>query len=192
MKIKYHGHSCVEISSNNYTIVLDPYKGVDGFKDISLKANEVICSHHHLDHAYTDEIEIEKKESPFIVKTLSCFHDHEGGEKRGTNNIAVLMAEGKKIAHLGDLGHPLTKELIDELQNLDVLMIPVGGFYTIDKYEASEIVKQLNPKYVIPMHYSDKNKGLNVLSSVEEFIELIDEYKDKLLLVKGYEKEIEI
>lgn len=192
MQIKYHGHSCFSVTSNNYVIVLDPYKGVNGFKDINLSANEIICSHSHFDHAYVDEIKITKKDSPFIVKTIKSFHDNMNGQQRGENNITVLNVEGKTIAHLGDLGHLLDENTIKELKNIDVLMIPIGGFYTINSDEALSIINSINPKYIIPMHYRDGNKGLDVLESIDDFVNKANTIKKKLLLVKGYEESIDI
>lgn len=192
MQIKYHGHSCFSVTSNNYVIVLDPYKGVNGFKDINLSANEIICSHSHFDHAYVDEIKITKKDSPFIVKTIKSFHDNMNGQQRGENNITVLNVEGKTIAHLGDLGHLLDEKTINELKNIDVLMIPIGGFYTINSDEALSIINSIDPKYIIPMHYRDGNKGLDVLESIDDFVNKANTIKNKLLLVKGYEESIDI
>lgn len=192
MQIKYYGHSCFSVTSNNYVIVLDPYKGVNGFKDINLSANEIICSHSHFDHAYVDEIKITKKDSPFIVKTIKSFHDNMNGQQRGENNITVLNVEGKTIAHLGDLGHLLDEKTINEFKNIDVLMIPIGGFYTINSDEALSIINSINPKYIIPMHYRDGNKGLDVLESIDDFVNKANTIKNKLLLVKGYEESIDI
>ena len=192
MIITYHGHACFSITSNNYTIVLDPYKDVSGFKDICLQANEVICSHSHLDHAYVDGVIITKKESPFVISKIDSFHDDCLGQKRGNNTITVLTVENKKIVHLGDLGHLLSQEVIEKLKDTDVLMIPVGGFYTIGINEALQIIKDINPKYIIPMHYRDKDKGLSVLESIDEFVSKANNYLDRLLLVKAYDQNIEL
>lgn len=193
MNILYLGHSCFKVTSKDYSIVLDPYKGVNGFDDINIEANEVLCSHEHLDHCFKDGVKIVTKENcPFVVKKLNSYHDEVKGLKRGKNTITLLESEGKRIAHLGDLGHLLDKKLKDELSNLDVLMIPVGGFYTIGPNEAAQIVKDIKPKFIIPMHYKDGNKGLEVIKEVDEFIELIPEFKDNLLLIKGYNKQIEL
>lgn len=189
MKIKYHGHSCFSIISNDYTIVIDPYCGVAGFNDINLCANEVICSHEHKDHSYIDGVKIVPSNSPFKVSKISCFHDEVGGSKRGTNTITILEAENKKVVHLGDLGHLLNEDIINKINNCDVLMIPVGGFFTIDAASAIRIIEKVNPKNVIPMHYRDNDKGYDVLQTIDEFLEL---YNKPCLLVKGYEKQIEI
>lgn len=193
MKIKYHGHSCFSITSEDYTIVLDPYKNVNGFKDINLEANEVICSHMHGDHSYTDEIKyINDVISPFIINKIPSYHDKELGHKRGLNDINILMAEGKRIAHLGDLGHILEDKDVEKLKGVDVLMIPVGGYFTIDFNEALEIIKKIEPKHIVPMHYRDQNLNFEVLSDINEFLEVAKDYEDRMLLIRGYEEEIEI
>lgn len=193
MKIKYLGHACFKVTSNDYSIVIDPYKDVNGFKDINEEANEVICSHEHLDHAYVDGVRINTvTNSPFSIKKLACYHDDVKGLKRGNNTITVLEAEGKRIAHLGDLGHELNDELRNELINLDAIMIPVGGFYTIGPKIAYKIIKELKPKHIIPMHYKDGNKGLEVIRELDEFMSLLGELKPNCLLIKGYYEEIEL
>lgn len=189
MKIKYHGHACFSITCNDYTIVLDPYKDVEGFIDVDLEANELICSHLHMDHAYVDGVKIIPKDnSPFINEKIHVYHDECKGEKRGKNDINILLAENKKLVHLGDLGHELDEDSISKLANTDILMIPIGGFYTIDHKQAINIINRINPKQVIPMHYKDGNKGLPVLGSVDEFVNAYQ--KDNLVLVKGYNQEI--
>ena len=192
MKIKYLGHSCFVVTSNNYAIVLDPFKDVRGFNDVELTANEVICSHSHFDHAYTEKINLIKADSPFNNYKLSAYHDECKGSKRGLNDINILCAENKKLVHLGDLGHELDDNYLKELKDVDVLMIPIGGTYTINDNQALKIINDINPKYIIPMHYKDGNKGLEVLAEINEFLIKAKEYQDRLLLVRGYQEEIEI
>ncbi|MBO4819294.1 MAG: MBL fold metallo-hydrolase [Firmicutes bacterium] len=194
MKITYHGHACFTVESGGYSIVLDPYKGVRGYSDVDLTANEVLCSHGHFDHAYTDGVKILKgPESPFEIKKIDCFHDNEGGAKRGTNIIHVLSAEGKRVAHFGDLGHMLSEQQAEQLKDLDCIMIPVCGFFTIDAPAAVEVIRKIEPKMIIPMHYKDGDKGLEMVGTVEQFIDLLaEDEKKKLLLVKGYEETAEI
>ncbi len=188
MKITYNGHACFTVESEGYSIVLDPYKGVRGFGDVSLEANEVLCSHGHMDHAYTDGVKIkEGAASPFETDFIYCFHDEKKGLLRGKNRITILSAEGKKVAHLGDLGHDLSREQIEKLKGLDCVMIPVGGFFTINAEKAAKIVREIEPGHIIPMHYKDGDKGLEVVGCVEKFTDLLsDKEKKKLLLVKGY------
>lgn len=193
MKITYHGHACFTVESAGYQIVLDPFKGVRGMADTSLKANEVICSHEHFDHNFREGVEITKAESPFEVKTLHVFHDDKEGALRGKNDITVMTAEGKTVVHMGDIGHFLTDEQIAFLGNVDVLLIPVGGFFTIDAKQAAAIVKSIAPKMIVPMHFRDGDIGLEPVGTVEEFIKLLDEADAaKLRLVKGYEDTLEI
>lgn len=189
MKIKYHGHSCFSITSNGYTIVLDPYTGVKGLEDVKLTANEVIASHGHRDHAFTEGVKVIPATSTFKVDKIKTFHDGTKGSERGENFITILEAEGKKLVHLGDLGHLLEEAAVNEIKGCEVLMIPIGGFFTIDASQALQIIEEVKPKYVIPMHYRDGDKGYDVLGTVDEFLEM---YKKPCLLVKGYEREVEI
>ena len=193
MKIKYHGHACFSVTSEDYTIVLDPYSGVNGFENVDLVANEVICSHMHGDHSYTEGVKLIAGEiSPFIINKIPSFHDDAHGEKRGLNDINILMAEGKRVVHLGDLGHILDDKVIDGLKGVDCLMIPVGGFFTIDKDVALELIKKIEPKYIIPMHYRDGNLNFDKIDDINDFLEIVKEYEDRMLLVRGYEEEVEI
>lgn len=192
MKIKYLGHACFVICDNDYSIVLDPYKGVNGFKDIDIEANEVLCSHSHLDHAYKDGVKLVKKDSPFKISFIKSFHDDKKGTLRGDNTITILESNNTKVAHLGDLGHELNDDVISKLKAVDALMIPIGGYYTIGPDIANKIIEDINPKIIIPMHYRDDDKGLEVLKTIEDFLDLYKGDKDKLKLVKGYGKEIEI
>ena len=189
MIIKYHGHSCFSVTSNSYTIVLDPYCGVQGLQDVNLVANEVITSHDHKDHAYLEGVTINKAISSFKVEKIAVYHDDAKGNKRGKNNITILTAENKRIVHLGDLGHLLDESIVERIKGCDVLMIPVGGFFTIDASQAIKIIEDVNPKNVIPMHYRDGNIGYDVLGTIDDFMKL---YNKPCLLVRGYEEEIEI
>lgn len=192
MKIKYLGHACFVISDDDYSIVLDPYKGVNGFKDINIEANDVLCSHSHFDHAYTDGVKLIKKDNPFKVTFIHTFHDDKEGTLRGDNNITILELNNKKVVHLGDLGHLLNKDVIEKLKGVDALMIPIGDYYTIGPDIACKIIEDINPKAIIPMHYKDNDKGLDVLKTVDDFMKLYKGDKNKLKLVKEYDKEIEI
>ena len=192
MKIKYLGHACFVVGDNDYSIVLDPYKGVNGFEDINVEANDVLCSHSHFDHAYIDGVKLIKKDSPFKVTLIHTFHDDKKGTLRGENNITILESNNKKVVHLGDLGHLLDMDVIEKLKDADALLIPIGGYYTIGPDMACKIIEDVNPRVIIPMHYKDNNKGLDVLKTVDDFLQLYKGDKDKLKLVRGYGEEIEI
>lgn len=172
ISIKWHGHSCFSVTADDYTIVIDPFAdgSVPGLPDIRPHANAVFCSHYHSDHGCTDVVTVtEKENSPFRVQKIDTYHDDAQGTKRGENRIHILEANGTRIVHFGDLGCMLTPEQEEILKNADVLMIPVGGFYTIDAEQAKEIVSILNPKIVIPMHYRSDSFGYPVIGRLEEF-----------------------
>ena len=179
MKITWIGHVCFKIESNGYTLILDPYEDgyVPGLKPLRESANMVLCSHEHGDHNAKDLIEItEGKSSPFTITTIETFHDEVQGAKRGPDTIHIIDDGSFRIAHLGDLGGELEKEQIEQLKALDVCMIPVGGHYTIDGKQAAELVHQIQPGIVIPMHYRDDKAGFgfDVISTVEDFAESMD------------------
>lgn len=170
--IKWHGHSCFSVTADNYTIVLDPFAdgSVPGIGNIRPEANAVLCSHFHSDHGCTEVVTVaEKENSPFEILKIDTYHDDAQGTKRGENRIHILEVDGIRIVHFGDLGCMLTPEQADRLKKADVLMIPVGGFYTIDAAQAKEIVSILDPKVVIPMHYRSDTFGYPVIGKLEEF-----------------------
>ena len=170
--IKWHGHSCFSVTADNYTIVLDPFAdgSVPGIGNIRPEANAVLCSHFHSDHGCTEVVTVTEKENcPFEILKIDTYHDDAQGIKRGENRIHILEVDGIRIVHFGALGCMLTPEQADRLKKADVLMIPVGGFYTIDAAQAKEIVSLLDPKVVIPMHYRSDSFGYPVIGRLEEF-----------------------
>jgi len=171
MKITWRGHACFVVESGGYEVILDPYHEVTGLPDISGTANEALCSHGHHDHSYLDELRLLGGASPFTVEKLDTFHDEKEGALRGKNTVHILSAEGLRVVHLGDLGHPLSEEQMRALGTIDVLMIPIGGTYTLDSAQAAQQAAQLNARIVIPMHYRFSEHGYEVLESVEAFVE---------------------
>ena len=171
MKITWNGHSCFTVSTADGTAVLDPYadQSVPGYRPLKLTADLVLCSHEHSDHNGRACVALSGKPCSITVEEIASWHDEAEGAKRGPNTIHVLGAEGMRIAHLGDLGCELSEEQIGLLQNLDVLMIPVGGFFTIDAGQAVEIVRQLQPRVVIPMHYRQGMHGYPVIATLRKF-----------------------
>ncbi len=175
--IKWHGHSCYSVTADDYTIVLDPFADgyVPGLPNIRPEANAVFCSHDHNDHGCVDVVTVtEKENSPFEVLKIDSYHDDVQGIKRGKNLIHILETHGMRIVHFGDLGCMLTDEQTEILKHADVVMIPVGGFYTIDAHQAKEIVSSIEPKIVIPMHYRSDSFGYPVLGQLEEFTKYYD------------------
>ena len=178
MKIKWLGHACMLISENGWTAVCDPFKPgtVPGLSPVSEKADAVFCSHGHDDHNYKDAVTIEESGAyPMKVTAVSSWHDNAEGTLRGYNIIHVLEADsGMRAVHLGDLGYCISEEEAKEYAKPDVLMIPVGGFYTIDAKEAKVCCDNLKPRVIIPMHYRSDTFGYDVIGTVDEFLKLFD------------------
>lgn len=171
MELIWHGHSCFSVKSGDYTLVLDPYADDDvpGLPPLRLTANEVRCSHEHHDHNARQNVTLTPGQSPFTITEIPCWHDSEQGAQRGENIIHILEAEGLRIAHFGDLGHPLDPLRLRALGQLDAAMIPVGGYYTIGPEEAADLAAQLGSCTVIPMHYRDGQIGYPVLEKLSAF-----------------------
>jgi L-ascorbate metabolism protein UlaG (beta-lactamase superfamily) len=180
MKITWFGQACFEIvTSDGFVLICDPYHPAVGYPPHPRRADLVTISHGHHDHDWLGWVEGDPTvlsmpgdylSCPVMAKGISSFHDGEGGAKRGSNTIFVLDIDGFRVCHLGDLGHLLTGEQRQAIGRIDVLMIPVGGFYTIDAVQAVEVARSLNPKLVLPMHY---NTGVREtpLATVDAFSE---------------------
>ncbi|MCI7796366.1 MAG: MBL fold metallo-hydrolase [Lachnospiraceae bacterium] len=194
--IKWNGHSCFSVTADDYTIVLDPYApdSVPGLPALSLTANRVLCSHTHRDHGCTDVVTVEEKGAcPFAIHTIDTFHDDAKGTLRGSNRIHILEAYGMRVAHLGDLGCSLTSEQEEQLKAVEAILIPVGGYYTIDADQAFAIVSSLNPRVVIPMHYRSDRFGYPVIGRLEAFtghcMDVVTYDTDTLVLTPETEKQ---
>ena len=171
MRITWLGHACFMVEHEGYRVVIDPFRDVPGFADVSVEADMVLCSHGHFDHAYTDGVKLrEGRENPFMVETVDTFHDEEGGALRGKNTVHILRAGGLKLVHLGDLGHRLTQEQAEKMWDCDVLMVPVGGTYTVDHAGAVSAQVWLMPRVTIPMHYRGDDFGFDNIDTVDEFL----------------------
>lgn len=178
MHITWLGHSCFKIEKGGYSVIIDPYKdgSVPGLKNIRESADMVICSHEHGDHNGRECVRVtEKTDCPFKIISLLSFHDDAGGTRRGESAITILEDGDERIAHFGDLGCALTEEQESLLTDLDLALIPVGGFCTIDGKTAGEIVKKIHPRKVIPMHYRDVDKGYGYaeISTVDDFLQSV-------------------
>ncbi len=174
MKITWIGHSCFKIEQDGYAIVTDPYEdgSVPGLKPLRESADMVLCSHEHGDHNARSLVKTRQGAAcPFKITKIDTFHDEVKGAKRGTNTIHILEAGGVKVAHMGDLGCDLEKDQIEALKGLTVLLVPVGGFFTIDGKQAAALVEEISPKAVIPMHYRDDKAGFGfgVIDTVDTF-----------------------
>ena len=176
MKLTWLGHACFLVEQEGYTILLDPYTGVEGYPPLmarGLAVHKILCSHDHFDHNAVDQAALlPEAPCPFAIHTVETFHDGQGGALRGRNTIHILSAGGVSVAHLGDLGHPLSAQQLAEIGPLDVALIPVGGTYTLDAKGAKAVCEALKPKCVIPMHYRHAPYGLPNVGGVEEFLAL--------------------
>lgn len=182
MKIEYLGHACFKIDDS---LVIDPYKdgSVPGLPKLRLEAQKVICSHGHADHSGVECVEILPGECNLKIEEVPCWHDDQAGKLRGPNKMFVITnAAGEKLVHLGDLGHFPTDEQLEIIRNADYLLIPVGGYYTIDADMAVKICQAATPKQIIPMHYRTSTSGYPELATIDEFLELATRagLKDKI------------
>jgi L-ascorbate metabolism protein UlaG (beta-lactamase superfamily) len=178
MDIFWLGHSCFRIKGSQATLITDPYSPDLGYTMGKQSARIVTVSHDHPGHSYIKGINDEPKAltgpgeyeiSGVLIVGMKTYHDAENGEKRGKNTIYLIQIDEISICHLGDLGHTLSTEQIEELEDIDVLLLPVGGVSTIDATKAAEVVRQLEPKAVIPMHY--KTEALKrQLAPVDTFL----------------------
>ena len=177
MKLTWHGHACFALETAQGSLVFDPYEDhyVPGLASLSLSADQVLCTHGHRDHNAAGIIKRTGNTPTFVVEELQTFHDPEQGALRGANCAYIISAEGMRLAHLGDLGCRPSDKQMEQLHGLDVLLIPVGGFYTIDANEAQELVAELKPRIVVPMHYRSDSFGYEVLGTLEDFLVLRDD-----------------
>jgi len=161
LKVQWLGHACFLIT-NKKRILTDPFDKSVGYPVPAVEADVMLVSHAHSDHNNVSMA----KGNPKIVKTtgestvsditflgVPSYHDDAGGRKRGQNIIFVWKMDGMCLAHLGDLGNILTEDQVKKIGKVDILFVPVGGFYTIDAKQATKVVEQVSPKLVFPMHY---------------------------------------
>lgn len=168
MDINWLGHSCFKIKGAQTTVITDPYSPDLGYSLGQPTARIVTVSHQHSGHAYYQGIGGEPKVvagpgeydiGGVLIIGIATFHDGEEGRKQGKNTVYLIEVDEISICHLGDLGHVLTSEQVEAIGNVDVLLLPVGGVFTINAPMAVEVVRQLEPKIVLPMHY--KTVALN-------------------------------
>lgn len=190
MKLTWYGHSCFALDNGECRVIFDPYKpgSVPGIEmPEGLTADAVLCSHAHGDHCWNDGVKLSGRAVKADIMRLPTFHDHHGGAKRGGNLISVVEMDGIRAAHFGDIGHSLSDDQIKQLGRLDVIMIPVGGYYTVDAAEALEIVRKFAPAVVVPMHYRGEHFGYGVIGTVEEYAKLCDD----VIRIDGSEIELD-
>jgi len=178
MKIKYYGHSCFALSyENGPVLVTDPYDASVTYPPCEAECDAALVSHDHFDHNHTQTLKgdfavIKEAGSHEIgsakITATHSFHDPEQGALRGENLLMRIECEGLSIAHLGDLGHMPNDAQLAALADLDILMLPIGGTYTIDTPQAEELISILKPRRVIAMHFRTDAYEINI-STCEAF-----------------------
>ena len=197
MVITWYGQSCFKLQAGDLVGVIDPYVKEIGLTPPRFKADFVLVTHGHSDHNNVDSL----PENPFLVsgpgeyeikgvqiRGIETYHDKQNGKERGLNTIYIIEMEGIKLCHLGDFGQGKPRdETVEQIGDVDILMIPIGGKFTIDAEEAAEVISQIDPRIVIPMHY--KISGLKVaLDTVDIFLKEMGmknaEAEEKLVIKK--------
>lgn len=185
MEISYVGHSCFRIKGKDTSLVIDPYDPKKtGYKLPKLKSDIVLLTHGHEDHSYLDGVSDYKllidtpgeyEMSGTFIYGIKTYHDEQKGKQRGNNTIYQIDVDGFSLLHLGDLGHELSTETLEKLTDIDVLMIPVGGTYTIDAKTAIKVISSIEPSMIVPMHYQTKElTGLSKkLDDIKVFLDEI-------------------
>lgn len=171
MELRYFGHAMFALTADGTTVVIDPFNDDIGYPRPAVTPAAVVVSHEHFDHNNVrlvggaprvirglrnegkDWATVDERVGPFHITGVATYHDDQQGAARGKNTITIFEAEGLRVVHCGDLGHPLSDEQARAVGTPDVLMVPVGGFYTIGPAEADSVVARLAPRIVIPMHF---------------------------------------
>lgn len=184
MKIKWYGHAAFLITSDQgIKIIIDPYEpgafgGQLSYGKIKDPADIVLISHDHADHNYTKDLtgspqivkgSGSKTVKGIVIKGISTYHDPSKGSERGTNTLFTMKIDQIQLCHLGDLGHVLSDQELAEVGPVDILLTPVGGFFTIDPSEATRVAQQIKPKILIPMHFKTSKCGFPI-APVEDFL----------------------
>ena len=199
MIITWQGHSCFKIQdkqgTDGITLVTDPFDKETGLKVPNFEADIITVSHNHHDHNNTGAL----RGTPFIINSpgeydckdvliqgIDSFHDENKGADRGHNTIYRIEIDDISISHLGDLAHSLDNDQLEKLSGTDILIVPVGGKYTLDAKKAVEVISQIEPRIVIPMHYQVEGLKFD-LEPLDKFIKEIGikpTYEEKLKISK--------
>lgn len=178
MKITWLGHAAFLMETGDVKVLTDPYDDSVGYKPITMEIDVVTVSHEHGDHNNVEGLsgnpEVVRGGGSFnvhgiAIRGIPTYHDDEKGSARGENTVFVIEAEGLSVCHAGDLGHTLSKEQIKEIGSIDVLLLPVGGTYTTDAAQASEVMEALDPRLVIPMHFKTSSLDFPI-DGVDKFV----------------------
>lgn len=186
MLIRYQGHSQFLLEDKNgQRVVTDPYDASTGYPMANVRADAVTVSHGHGDHSFTGKV----TGSPVIIReagtcmplpdvritAIPCFHDGEGGKKRGANLMMLIEMDGLRVLHCGDLGHLPDEKMLAAAGRVDILLIPVGGFFTIDAAQALRTAEMFAPAMIVPMHYRTSFNASWPITDAAPFLRLCAE-----------------
>jgi len=188
MKLTYYGHASFLLESDGTSILIDPFNEKCGYPLPKVAPTAVAISHEHFDHNYLEVAggspkvihglraegkewaDVTERVGPIALTTVKTYHDPAQGKERGRNAIFIFDAEGLRVVHAGDLGHTLSPDQVKAVGRADLLLIPVGGYYTIGPKDADAVISQLQPRVVVPMHYkTDVNKDWPI-GPVDDFL----------------------
>lgn len=208
MNITWLGHACFKIEEkvdgNLVTVVTDPYDKQIGLRLPKTKANLVTVSHDHFDHNYIEGVGGLEDNEPFVIDRpgeyeykgvfvtgIGAYHDKKEGADRGKTVMFRIEIDGITILHCGDLGTTLSDSQLEKIGDIDVLLIPVGGTYTVNAKEAAEVVRQIEPRMVVPMHY--KIPGVNLdIDDVKNFSKEMGNGSEVLQKLKISKKDLPV
>ena len=192
MTLSWLGHSCFRLEGKEVSLLIDPFSKDIGLRSPRIKDQIILVTHNHYDHANTEGAEAgsmiingpgEYEVKGVYIQGVPSFHDNAGGAERGSNTIYWIKLENVVVCHLGDLGQEqLDEKQLDLLDNVDILLVPVGDKYTIGAKEAVKIIGQIEPKIIIPMHYKVPDLKIDI-ESADRFLKevgLVPEKMDKL------------
>ncbi|PIU95493.1 MAG: MBL fold metallo-hydrolase [Armatimonadetes bacterium CG06_land_8_20_14_3_00_66_21] len=181
--IRWWGQACTSFTTpDGKCVLVDPFPADFGYASPTAEPQVCLVTHEHADHNSVSNV----KGKPEVVRGagaheaaglvfagVATFHDDQQGAKRGPNTVYVWQMAGLRLAHLGDLGHLLTQEQLREIGKVDVVLVPVGGFYTIDAKQAVEVIRQLSAKIAIPMHYKTKALSRLPIAPRDDFLKAV-------------------
>lgn len=188
MELRHYGHAMFGLTANGVAIVIDPYNDAVGYPMPEVTADAVVITHEHADHSNAGLVggkprvirglaqegkawaTLDERVGPVRITGVATYHDDQQGIARGKNTVVIFEAEGLRLVHLGDLGHLLSDEQVRAIGRTDVLMVPVGGHYTIGPPEADAVIAQVAPRVVIPMHFKTEVNPTWPIGTLDEFI----------------------
>jgi len=185
MQIRWHGHSCFEFTDGSVTVVIDPHDGKSiGIRPPVVTADIVLMTHDHYDHNAARVVNGDHKDHKFhngrfesrgmTFHGYSTFHDRDGGTKRGLNTMYKFTMDGVTVCHCGDLGDIPNDQVIKQIRGVDMLFLPIGGYYTMELDQVKEFMDLVEPSVLVPMHYRVGGLTINI-SDLDSFLPLVSE-----------------